>query len=83
MNSLTKISKLMLSAAALLLAISAFVFVLKYDTQSAHAVAVYKERGLMFHNVYTQSADGKTLYRWYFNKQGKRWERKAFSQAGR
>lgn len=79
MDIVTKVSKLTLSVALLLLALSAFVFVLKYDSAPAQGVGIYKEAGLAFHNVYTQSADGRTMYRWHFNKQARRWEAQAYT----
>lgn len=78
MDTVSKITKVVLSAAVLLMAISAFIFVLKYDSDSAHGVGIFKERSLRFHNVYTQSANGKTMYRWYYNQKTRKWMKQAF-----
>ena len=73
------LSKFMLSAAALILALSALLFTLNYSGNNAHAVAVAPQ-GMDFNAgvVYTQSQDGKTLYYWKWDTKKKRFERLAY-----
>jgi hypothetical protein len=76
---INSISKLMFSAAALVLALSALLFTLNYNGNNAHAVAVAPQ-GMDFNNgvVYTQSEDGKILYYWKWDAKKKRFERLAY-----
>ena len=73
MERISKLTRLVLSAAALILAVSAFVFVLKYDPKSAHGVAGVHSNQAFYTLLYTQSADGKTLYQWVYSARLKKW----------
>jgi hypothetical protein len=76
---INNLSKLMLSTAALILALSALLFTLNYNGNSAHAVTVAPQ-GLDVNNgiIFTQSEDGKILYYWKWDAKKKRFERLAY-----
>jgi hypothetical protein len=65
MNRINQFSKLMVSAAVLIVAVAALIFVLKFGGARAQATGVAPQgfngrEGRFF----TQSQDGKTLYMW-------------------
>ncbi len=82
MDLISKVTKLVLSVGALILAISALILALRYDARPAHGVAV-GQGNMSSANIYTQSADGKTLYQWEFDSSQRKWKRWDFSQSGR
>jgi len=75
-ENISRISKLLLSAAIFLFSISALIFVFRFGSHEAHAVGVAKQGRL----IYTQSSNGKTLYMWRANQQTREYEFTAYSK---
>ncbi len=83
MDTITKITKLMLASAALVLAAGALIFALKYNSEDAHAVSAHRASLPMAGQVFTASADGKTLYHWEFDRRARRWKRSSHRKVAR
>jgi hypothetical protein len=79
MDRFSKFTRLMLSAAALLVAVSILVFVVKYEPGTARGMTTLGMDTAHRSFVYTQSPDGKTLYQWVYVLGQKKWMRKQFT----
>ena len=73
MPKVNAISKLLGSIAVLLFAVACLVFAINTGVKDASAVAV-GPRTNMQNRVFTQSANGKTLYQWVWSTKKKQWQ---------
>jgi hypothetical protein len=79
MDRFSKFTRLMFSVASLLVAVSIFVFVVKYEPGTARGLTTLGMDTAQRSFVYTQSQDGKTLYQWVYVMGQKKWMRKQFT----
>ncbi|MEM1007863.1 MAG: hypothetical protein AAGJ35_02560 [Myxococcota bacterium] len=74
MEKIHAYAKLLASFAFLVLACAALIFSLRYGVSNATAVGVAHRRSGWVNYVFTQSRNGKTLYKWEWNRKKRRWE---------
>ncbi len=75
MDTITKISRLLLSCAAVILAVATVVFAMRFQPSELHAVGVAHKASGYINFVFTQSADGRVLYHWEWDGAKRKWMR--------
>lgn len=81
MTQLRNLPRLMLSTAALIFAAAVLIFALKYDVSPAYAVSSHMGPMPSRGTIFTQSADGKTLYQWTYSTKDKGWKKEGHKKS--